>query len=142
MTIVVWDGRVMAADRQASSSTGVISRVLKVHKIEHATRGLLLVGAAGAFDDVTAAVEWLRSGARPEKLESVQMLVVDRKRKIWEVEEKLVFMPYLGRRAAVGSARMAAMAVLEMGGSAIRAVEVCSKITDSCGGGVDTVRFD
>lgn len=143
MTVIAWDGKTLAADKLANSN-GLIYRVTKIKKI----RGHL-VGASGDFSPIQAMFKWFEDGADVKEMPKCQddkdrwtaLLVINPKGKIfryeqdgypWEIEEK---------RHAVGCGRDFALAVMEMGGDAIKAVKIASKLDANCGLGVDTLRF-
>lgn len=141
MTCIAWDGKVLAGDRRTVTRIGTLGKTTKVFKIENRERGILLVGASGSFQDCVAVIEWLKGGARPDNVDGVSVLIIDAKKNVYEMEDRLVFMPLLRGRRAIGSGRQAAMAAMLLGAGAKGAIRIASKIVCDVGDGVDTVSF-
>lgn len=142
MTCIAWDGKTLAGDRQSTSQMGYMGRVRKVHMIDARDHGAVLVGLSGGYDDAVLFLEYLRTGKRPDTaLKNLNAIVIDRKKRLFSVEENLIFMPFRQKHYAAGSGRGVALAVMRMRGNAIKAVQIASQLLSDVGGGVDVVRF-
>lgn len=141
MTVIAWDGEVLAADRQTTHTSGIRRLLCKAWKTEHKTMGPILFATCGSAMEGEMVREWLRGGPKPENLVDMNAIVINRKGHVFELGERLVFLRLHNRKHALGSGAKVALAVMEMKGSAIKAVEVANKLIEGCGGGVDVVRF-
>lgn len=143
MTVIAWDGRTLAADKQSVSS-GLCSLVTKVHRIRNH-----LVGGSGEAPHVREHIEWFRRGADPsdfptkirdEKCPSF-LLVITPDRKVLAYEDGPYPVEIESQHYAIGSGRDFAMAAMHLGFDAVRAVEVASALSNGCGGGVDVLEI-
>ncbi len=88
MTVIVWDGKTLAADKQATNS-GLKRKVTKIYKI-HGD----LVGFSGDFDYAFAMKKWFEGGARVEEFPKHQedndkwvgVLVITPQRRVFKYE--------------------------------------------------------
>lgn len=145
MTIIVWDGKTLAADKQVSDGD-VKVKVTKIRKIRGA-----LCGAAGDWDYAQALFNWFKDGAIPDnypdsqkdKDDSVEMLVITSDKRILKYEQSPYPMDFTeAGKHACGSGAEVAYGAMVMGADAIRAVEVASEMLTTCGMGVDTLTFE
>lgn len=142
MTVIVWDGRTLAGDREASTSFIKCFRTTKVHRI----RGHL-VGLSGISVLNAEWREWFARGASAEDFPSFARdaekcgtaLVITPDGDIHMYQQSPYPVRHEGPRHAVGSGAEAALAAMEMGADAARAVEVASLICNGVGGGVDVI---
>ncbi len=143
MTTIAWDGKSLAADRQATSGGGGIRRVGEP-KVRHV--GRYIYGGMGSMDDVEQIFEWLRNGGgdpRPRLEEGGSYgLAVDVGTGIaYFVEGKTPhLLPVHEKVAAAGSGRDYALAALVLGKTAKQAIELAIKLDVFTGIGVDVVR--
>ncbi len=143
MTVVAWDGEMMAADRQATVAGRMFS-VQKVHRIDAdciaAFSGNAVIG--------NEVIDWLRAGADPAKYppstpdDWTCTLVAYRDGRLLRYEQRATPIPIRDRWHTLGSGAEFALGALECGRNAAEAVEVASKWSSECGLGVDVMRFD
>ena|SRR3990167_3555319 len=124
MTTVAWDGKVLAADRQATNG-GLKFHVTKLKKVN----GSLLF-SSGDLDTFVAMVEWFRHGANQKELPKVQgekdttisFFEVRPDGTLWCYERSahpfLVEEPFY----ACGSGRDYALSAMKLGKGAVEAV--------------------
>jgi ATP-dependent protease HslVU (ClpYQ) peptidase subunit len=140
MSVIVWDGKTVAADRQGTRGD-VAMTVTKLHRLKNGNIG----GFAGNMETSHLLVDWYNAGAKPDD---------------WPVEvqmnedlltEFVLFTPkgaftfgQLGRPMAVETCPMAwgsgsdlALGAMEAGAGVVRAVEIACKFNVYCGMGVD-----
>lgn len=149
MTVIAWDGKKMAADRQGSNG-GLRHATTKIHRIDR-----LLVGGCGEPSLLGNMFEWVRRGRKIEEFPASQ-----RDKDDWQV--LLVIEPvgsedvprilfyertphpivYEQRCAACGSGRDFAMAAMHLGFDAVKAVEVAIALDVGCGVGIDTLTMN
>lgn len=140
MTIIAWDGNVLAADKKATNH-GFGSTVTKLFRLEHG-------GMAALCGDSPVALEllqWYRGNADakyfPAKArDDVSSLIVvgsDRKLRVYSAgpipeykEDKFI---------AFGSGRDYALAAMYLGRTAREAVDVACYFDNCCGNGVDAM---
>lgn len=150
MTIIVFDGTHLAGDRAAwaGSTCYPVRKVYRIesHKLPYA-KGPILVGIAGHVGHALEVLRWIReAGPVPvcpdDQKTRPSAIVIDQRRNIWRIQsDGLGAEPVMDRKAVFGAMVCEAMArgVLEMGGSARKAVMTCIKYTDSAALGVDVV---
>lgn len=144
MTIIVWDGKMLAADKQATSS-GLRLRVTKIYKIRKH-----LVGFSGDWDYAQALKHWFENGCKVEEHPKHQdhndnwvgMLVITPDKQVLKYERSPYPIDYTENGPiCIGSGRDYALGALEMGANAATAVAVASKYDNGCGMGIDTLRL-
>jgi hypothetical protein len=145
VTVIVWDGTTLAADRRACAN-GFTYSVTKIARV-----GDCLVALSGYFGRFGLYKAWLASGRNPELLpprphddrEWSQCLVIHRDGAIERFEGGSPAPIIVEERwHTMGSGRDYAAAALYLGCDAARAVEVASALSEECGNGVDTLTFD
>lgn len=140
MTVIVWDGKFLAADKLAEVGGSEFS-VTKIFRVND-----LLVGLAGDFPHALLIRDWLDAGATgvfPARLDPNcwgVALVVRTDRSVWRYEGPSPIRIEDAQYAS-GSGADAARAALECGADALRAVEIASRIDINCGRGVDWLEW-
>ncbi|HOW46123.1 MAG TPA: hypothetical protein P5305_01545 [Rubrivivax sp.] len=139
MTVLAWDGKTLAADKQATSS-GMKRTVTKVFRV-----GELLVGVSGDLAHGLEMVEWVRDGRKPERFPEHQRgenwcatLVIEGGRPMLYEDTPYAIInedPVL----AFGSGRDYALAAMFCGMSAAEAVRVACHFDAGCGMGIDAI---
>mgnify|MGYP005614956251 FL=1 len=139
MSVIVWDGKTLAADRRISSASGV-STTTKVFRRVDGSALVGWVGDAGAANELLA---WLYAGADPEKFPPKQR--EDSAAKLIVITGPTGIRLYEGTpypvlievdKFAEGSGAQYALAAMECGKTAVEAVEIASKLDPSCGNGI------
>lgn len=146
MTVIAWDGKVMAGDRMADyGGTPLLTR--KVQRIKSKVGTEYLVGHSGNWGFCNAYVAWL-VGKREDKpdvpqSEGFTVMLVDRAGKVFQVGHSLELLEVkpVMHFHAIGSGRGEALGAMAMGAGARKAVQVASRFSIGCGLGVDVVRF-
>lgn len=142
MTCIAWDGRTLAADRRACLGT-MIYEVTKVHRLPDGS----LFGGAGEFDSAQELLHWFREGAHPEEWPACQKdkdlwcggILIRPEGTAWRIERQPRLLRIESPFFACGSGREMAMAVMHLGYTAQKAVEVASALDSACGNGMDTL---
>jgi ATP-dependent protease HslVU (ClpYQ) peptidase subunit len=142
MTVIAWDGKTLAADKQCTSS-GYATAVTKIFRVNDG-----LVGFAGSPTHGMALLDWIKAGrnldtwpASRDPGSTADILFINNEGKIFEYsgtggpypepcEESFI---------AMGSGRDYALAALYLGHGARRAVEVACALDVFCGKGIDTL---
>lgn len=139
MTVLAFDGRTLAADKQATNN-GMKRTVTKIFR-----SGDLVVGFTGAADQAMEMLDWVKSGRKVEAFPKSQRdsnwcptLVIDDGRIL--VYEQTPY-PILIEDPvyAGGSGREYAIAAMYCGLDARRAVAVACNFDDGCGMGIDAI---
>lgn len=143
MTIVAWDGKTLAADKQAGYGNGV-RVVTKIFK--HGDRLFGLAGDGGLAQEVMA---WVLAGANPDKYPAAQRdkdnftnVLVISKYKVIEYARSPIPTLYEDIFLATGCGRDFAIAAMYLGKTAKEAVEIACRFDSACGMGVDTLTLD
>lgn len=144
MTVIVWDGTTLAADKLAVNG-GCAFRVTKIFRID-ADR---LAGIAGHLGRGMLVLDWLRrAGTAAEYPGSVKdddwcsVMVVHRSGVIHLYESVGAPFAVDGYRHAIGSGRDFARAALWYGANALEAVRVASELSVDCGKGMNALTFE
>ena len=149
MTIIVWDGTTLAADKRAIQAD-LHRTVTKIRKI----RGHLC-GCTGDLDLAQEMFEWFENGATKETLPACQrtddkwqtFVVVTPDKRFLKYERSHLPIDYTEEVLyrgwyACGSGRDFAYGAMHMGANARLAVEIASHYCGSCGSGVDTLTLE
>jgi 20S proteasome alpha/beta subunit len=145
MTCVAWDGVTLAADKRATCS----GYPATVTKIARAPTGEL-VGTSGDSDAGRALIAWFLAGAIPEQFPDnrgddgchrARLLVISPGPRITIYEAMPHPITIEDKFFAMGSGRDHALAVMYLGRTARKAVEVACALDTGCGNGIDTLRL-
>lgn len=140
MTVVCWDGKTLAADRQGTYG-GTPLPVRKAWRVKDSAGRAFLYGAAGLAADAYAYGQWLRGKRTQPVFKDLCVLMVDEKRRIWYCDDRLQWEPINSKFWACGSGVDYALGAMAAGKSAREAVLIASRLCNTCGLGVDVVRF-
>lgn len=149
MTTIAWDGQTLAAD-SCSWSGGCRRRVRKVFKVTAADGRRFLVAFAGDGCFALAVLAWMRGERerpdplafiKPDDISNQCALVIDEKRRVWQLGCSLVYSRMRERFYAFGGGQDFAWGALEAGATAQQAVRIAIKRSDYAGLGVDAIRF-
>lgn len=143
MTCVAWDGKTLAADRQAGYGNGTRT-VTKIFK-----RGERLFGIAGDGALGMEVMNWVLEGADSTKFPSAQrdkecftnVLVISREG-TFEYARSPVPVRYEDPFLALGCGRDFAIAAMHCGRDAYEAVAIACTYDSACGNGIDTLTLD
>jgi len=139
VTVIAWDGRTLAVDRQRTH--GDLRRSFR--KLRVFDGGMM--AATGPTSDCLMMLKWYADGADPEAMpkgqqtEDWSMLVVVRKRGPILQYDTNPLPVEIRRRTpwAWGSGREIALGALGHGATAIEAVKIANRYRTDCGMGVD-----
>lgn len=140
MTVIAWDGIVLAADKMANMAeyAGTVT------KIRRATNGALMAfsGTAPVGAELMA---WYDAGAKPSAYPEnacddgcwAYLLVITPEREILRFERTAYPVRVEGRFTAMGCGAHFALATMHLGHDAVEAVRVASELSPNCGNGID-----
>lgn len=141
MTILAFDGRTLAADRQSTD----LGLKRTVTKIQRGPAGSLL-GGSGDSAMCEALRVWYATGADPaaypDKSKVANLLVITATGQIQLYDNGPVPTVFLDKCAAFGSGRDFAEAAMYLGKTAAEAVGVACHFDSSCGMGIDVLHLD
>jgi len=139
MSVVVWDGRTLAADRQMVCA-GLRIAVSKIRRLNDGT----LLGITGTHETGLAMFRWYENGAKREEWPDVQsgkhwtrLIVVRPDGAVGFYEQQPEFQPLLEPFTAWGAGRDFAIGAMAMGADARKAVEITNRFSVDCGMGVE-----
>lgn len=146
MSVIAWDGKTLAADRQATAG----SFILKARKIFR--HGDLLCGWSGQSDLCALLKNWFVNGQQPELFPVIdvpqdgitpppELLVVHPDGWMDLYTTRAVPLRIVPQIYAIGSAWQIALTAMHLGYNSKRAVEVAIDLDCYCGGGVDELWF-
>lgn len=148
MTVIAWDGKTLAADKQ-STNVGYGSTVTKIFRSHD-----VLVGLAGSAGHAMELLRWWESGAKPDAWPETRdkadtsnigtLVVVDGPRRVLTYAGNGGPYPELCESEffACGCGRDYALATMYLGHDARRAVEVACALDVFCGMGIDTLTLE
>lgn len=141
MTVIAWDGRMLAADKRACNGTSSVGTVTKIHRWSGG-----LCGFAGDLDLGLAMAKWLEDGAIPANYperqkgdDNIGFIVVHNNGTVVRYEREPVPIRFENRFQAMGSGRDFALAAMHLGWSARNAVVVACALDCGCGNGIDVL---
>lgn len=144
MSVIVWDGKQLAADRRASLGT-LIRTTTKIFHLGNA-----LAAYAGDADAGEEVLAWFKAGhdlamfpaSQRDKDNWSGLLVVWPDGALWKYERTPYPIKFPPQQFAIGSGRDFALAAMYCGRSATEAVEVTCFFDSGCGNGVDVLMFE
>jgi len=146
MSVVVWDGKTLAADRR-SVCADMISTAQKIW-VKHGVDGMTVCACTGGLAEGILLTEWYHNGAIKSAWPKFQddkdewcRLIVAKSGKCFFYEKQPVAIEVLDTFMAWGSGRDFAMGALAMGADARKAVVIASKYSTGCGNGVEAFDF-
>ena len=145
MTVVAWDGDLLAADKMTSFG-GLHATTTKVHRLKS---GAITAGC-GTAALIAEMRRWIDDGADPVAFpagqrnaqECASMLVAEPGGRLLQYESTPYPIVIENRHWAIGSGRDFAMMAMHLGHSALDAVLLTSLLCADCGNGVDAMRHD
>ncbi len=138
MTVIAYDGKSLATDRQSTSS-GLILAASKSMRLKD---GTVLAWAGTSVQGLVLADLYRRKQLAKhwpdfQNGEKFTFLVVARKGKVVFYEQQRIPLPVEVAPYAWGAGRELAIGAMAMGATAKQAVEIASRWEASCGCGVD-----
>jgi len=146
MTVLAWDGTTFAADKLCcnGSTKKTVTKIFKSHcKIDGS---ITLLGITGNVSIGMEMVSWYERGAvdseypqsNRQEDRGCSLVVIDKDNvRVYESSPD----PFVieGKFCAFGCGEEAALAAMECGANAARAVEVVCMYNNGCGNGIDTL---
>jgi len=139
MSVIAWDGKTVAADKQATCA-GLNLTATKLRRLPHA-----VIAWAGEQDSGEAMAQWFVNGADPAKWPTCQadkdlwcrLIVFHDNGTVETCERQPVFFPMEDKIMAWGSGRDYALGAMARGATAREAVEIACRFDTGCGMGID-----
>lgn len=144
MTVIAWDGRTLAADKQATNGS-TKKATTKIFR-----HGAELLAVSGDHAEAMAALRWYQQGGCrdgepwPEFLKGKDgfgLIVIQADRKVWRYEGPVPF-SIEGQFCAFGSGDEAALVAMACGKTAAEAVGLACMYNTGCGMGIDTLQLE
>jgi len=141
MTVIAWDGKTLAADRQGTNCGGKFAAT-KLFRLDDGT----LLAGTGTLAAVLVMRDWYIAGADTSQYPECQkssddwarLVVVKPGGVVFYYEGLPVAIPSESVPAAWGSGRDFALGAMLAGADARRAVEITNMVSIDCGLGVDS----
>lgn len=138
MTVIAWDGKVLAADKRASNA-GLIRTATKIYRVNDS-----FVAFDGDLDQGLLMLEWVRNGCIPDEYPESQSnedrwanVIVADKGGLRQYQRTHCPIAIEDKIFASGSGRDFALAAMHCGKTAVEAVEIASVFQSDCGNGCD-----
>lgn len=146
MTVIAFDGKTLAADKQASEG-GIRHTTTKIRRVVKGRFKGYLVGAAGSATQGNMMMSWFERGADPDHFPRYQdnddaaceMVAIAPDGQIFRFDFNPLPVVYHDKVYALGNGREVALGAMAMGADARKAVEVASEMCSGCGMGVDVL---
>lgn len=140
MSVIAWDGKTLAADRQCTNN-GLKYEAIKIWQLETGE----VVAVCGHMDSGLAMKHWFITGADPQQWPKVQedndrwsrLIVLRPNGELYQYERCPYPERIIASRLAWGAGADYAMGAMAMGADARRAVEITNEHSEGCGFGVD-----
>ena len=141
MTVWAWDGRTLAADKQATNN-GTKARVTKVFT-HTKDNGTYLLTGCGDHGVLMSKIAWFKDNSAPwPKDEDKATLAVITPKGGLLLYESIWPMAIEEKFHAGGSGRDIALGAMAMGATAAQAVEIAITFETGCGMGIDTLELN
>jgi ATP-dependent protease HslVU (ClpYQ) peptidase subunit len=147
MTVIVWDGETLAADKQATEN-GVLHTITKIRKVAKGKYKGWLLGNAGSAASGQMMMDWFEVGADPrtfpyenQKTEGLcaYLIAISPQGVIHRYEHLPIPIIFEDEFYAIGSGKDMAIGALAMGADAATAVQVVCTYETDCGVGIDVL---
>ena len=143
MSVIAWDGKSLAADRQGTA--GELRMVApKLWRMTRHDGEIVIIGTTGDLSESIVVRDWYVSGADPARWPEFQrtdrwarLVVLSASAWLVTFEREPVAIPVLDPFAAWGSGRDFALGAMAHGASARQAVEIACRLSVFCGMGAD-----
>lgn len=143
MTVIVFDGKTLAADKSASCG-GVVQSVTKIQR-----HGDELLACTGNLSIGLELFDWYKRGALPstyppanrDEDKGASLIVVGAGGMVRKYESSPFPIEFNGAFSAFGSGAATALGAMHMGATAKQAVEAAIKWDAGCGLGIDTLEL-
>jgi ATP-dependent protease HslVU (ClpYQ) peptidase subunit len=148
MSIIVWDRKSIAADRQGTTY-GMRYAAQKLHRVL-TVEGTMALACVGNEEAAHLLFAWYKAGCKKDEWpalvqsdkENNAYLIVATRKGCVVYQRQPVAIAVLDEFIAWGSGRDYAMGAMAKGATAREAVEIACRFDVSCGIGVDEIRFD
>ncbi len=144
MSVIAWDGKTVAADRQANQDN---TRSL-IKKLSVVRRTGDILGTVGGVDYGLKLEKWYRAGARhalfpkPKlKDDDATLIVFTRSGRVFEFTNSPDSVPITDKFQAWGDGSDLAIGAMAMGATAREAVKITCRYKITCGMGVTSYRI-
>ncbi len=144
MSVIAWDGKMLAADKQATSQ-GLIVTTTKIRRVANGS----IIAFEGDIDRGLVLAKWYEDGCDESKWPSFQKdkddwtrLVLATTDGIFNYEREPIPIRIESSIMAWGQGRDFAIAAMHMGKNASEAVLFASKFTTGCGCGVNAFELN
>jgi len=140
MTVIAWDGKILAADRRCTQGDIISGAFRKIHRLSDGQ----CIASSGPLDRCTAVLQWYVEGADPARWpacqngpEWVRLVVVYPNGRVQQYEQEPIPHEVSAPFMAWGSGRDIALGAMAHGATAIEAVRCASRLCATCGDGVN-----
>ena len=145
MTVVAWDGAVLAADTMITDGNAEFNIKTKLTRLPDGG----LMGFAGVAGAIPEFVAWFKSGRDVSKFpdhlrgddSGVDVLYIDKNGKLHQFNKSPYCFEISDKFFAIGGGAQCARVAMHCGKSAKDAVKISSIYTSGCGGKITSLSF-
>lgn len=146
MTVIAWDGKSIAADRQRSGENIVFDGGCKIKTQALEDGSIKAVVSQGATDVGLWLKAWVLAGERiedfPKNTDDYTMVIVATKASLYAYMRSPIKIQFPSSKyMAWGAGNELALGALAMGATAEQAVKIACQYSSSCGFGCDVIHF-
>ena len=159
MTVIVWDGKTLAADKLCV--VGTVKLTVTKIRTYYLEGSEFLVGVCGDFDLAQEFFNWFGSireigiidrylidryesfpSCLRDKDVPVSALVIRGDHQVFKYERSPLPMEYGKGQFAIGSGKEFAIGAMQMGANSFQAVQIANRFDYGCGNGIDELSFE
>lgn len=149
MSVIVWDGKKLAADRQVSDGS-MIRSTTKIREIKKGKFKGYLMGGAGATATANLLMDWFEQGANPRNFPyeyakhnelGACLVVITQDKEIWRYDHLPNPIVMENREYSIGSGRDFAYGAMSCGANAVDACEIACLHSTECGVAIDVIEW-
>jgi hypothetical protein len=144
MTVIAWDGQILAADKLAcfGATKGTVTKIFRFKNELLAITGCLSAGMETMQWYTEGAVKADYPPSNRMQNEGASLIVIKQDKSVWKYEKSPVPFRVEGSFCAFGCGDESALIAMECGANALRAVELVIKYNSGCGNGIDVLEFE
>lgn len=149
MTVIAWDGKTLAADKQATEN-GVLHQITKIRKVTKGKNKGWLIANAGVAATGALLMDWFEAGSDPksypyeyQKMDGfgAALIAISPQGVVHKFEHLPMPIIFEDEFYAAGSGKDMAIGAMAMGADAATAVQVVCTYETECGIGIDVVHL-
>lgn len=140
MTTIAFDGRTLAADKQTTTG-GTPTPTTKVFSAMSPRGERWLYACAGNTAECQEFTRRVKAGQEMRTFTDLGILAIGPRGEVWICSQDLVWCRQMVKQWAIGSGADFALGAMAAGASAVKAVQIASRLNVNTGLGVDALKL-